>query len=242
MPPRLSELMNTLTRYGDLFISQFDSKEDEMRLIVRKFKEIADEVSGMQDITGAVRKGGAVTTGVSVGLGLLFAPFTGGASLALAVAGAAGGGGAVVGACSTKMALEKFGINKVENLGKDFMRIIEPMKTILEEIKTTCEKVVEKLSEVQAEKNLRNMEEFTDMRRRVSELKTKSEEGLQIITALTTFFDDLLLLIVAVFRVTPTSEKGEKLRASIIRSADQCQKVTDELEKMKDKVKDFTGK
>ena len=58
---------------------------------------------------------------------------------------------------------------KVEELGKDFMEIIEPLKKDLEEIKRTCEKLEQRSAELQAGITLRDMEELQRSLRRVSE-------------------------------------------------------------------------
>lgn len=232
--------MNKLVRCAKEFISQFDSSEGEMRRIVREFMEIADEVRNMQEGTDTARTAGAVGGGVTIGLGILFAPFTGGASLALAVAGVTIGGATVVGSNVTQVCKEKGYGKKVQELGEVFMHKVEPMKGNLEEIKTTCEELEQESRKHQAEKTLKNMEEFNDILRRVSELRTRSKGVLEIIIAALTSVNGLLQLIVAVVRVTSTPEQDAKLRASIIESSDQCKKVTDELEKMKDKVEVFT--
>ncbi|KAG7219032.1 hypothetical protein INR49_011676 [Caranx melampygus] len=218
LPPHLSELMNTLIKYAKEFISQFDSRESEMRRIVGELKKFADEVREMQEKTDAAA---VVAAGAGLAAGIIFAPFTVEASL---LAATAPGSLTVVGANTTKVFTEKKQAEKVEKLGRDFMNIIEPMKKTLEEIKTTCEELEEKSCEAQAEKTLRDMEEFKDVLRRVSELKTESKVVLNTIVGALTFLNELL-----------------ELRASIIRLADQCEQVTDELQKMRDKVKVFRG-
>ncbi|XP_035848910.1 uncharacterized protein LOC118493378 [Sander lucioperca] len=60
-------------------------------------------------------------------------------------------------------------IKKVEELGKDFMEIIERLKKDLEEIKRTCEKLEERSTELQAGITLTDMEDFQRILRRVSE-------------------------------------------------------------------------
>ena len=146
--------MNDLIKYAASFITGFDLTESKMREIVREFEKISDEVRKMQEKTDAVRTGG----GVIFALGLLAAPFAGGASLAAAAAAA--GGAVVVGANVTKKLVENKSLEKVEELGKQFMEKVEPLKKILKEIKTTCEKLEQKKTEAQAGNTLMEVKEF----------------------------------------------------------------------------------
>ncbi|XP_056260016.1 uncharacterized protein LOC130186764 [Seriola aureovittata] len=238
LPPNLSELMDTLIKYANSFIKDFDSSEGRMRQIVREFQEIAAKVRKMQGTTDTVRTGGAVAGGVALSAGILFAPFTGGASLLLGGAAAAAvGGGTVVGANITKVWKESGSAEEVEKLGREFRWIVEPMKKKLEEIQTTCKELEEKSSEVQAEKTLRDMKEFNMILTLISELREKAEGVLEILVTAFTSIDGLFRLIVAVFRVTATPEQDEQLRKSIIQSAGQCSKVTDEFDKMNKKLR-----
>lgn len=246
MPPHLSELMNKLTEHATSFISLFDKNQPKMRHIVKRFQEIAAEVRKNQETTDVVRTAGAVGGGVGVGVGLLAllaAPLTGGASLVVAAgaAGTAGVGGATVfGANISKIMKEKGSAEKVEKLGKEFMEIVEPLKNKLQEIKTTCEQLEQRSTEALTDNTLSDMEEFHMILRRVSKLKEKSKDMLVIVGEGMDIIGHLILLLVRVIRVTATPEEDQKLRDSILQSADQCQKVVYEFDKMKNELRSFT--
>lgn len=243
LPPDLSELMNKLIEHAASFTLQFDSSEPRMREIVEAFQKISEKVKGMQQTTDKVRTIG-VATGVAaivaIGTSILAVPFTGGTSLA--VGAALSGGFTVVGANVTKMWLESGNAQEAENLGKEFMAMIEPVKETLEEIKMTCEELEKKSAEAQAENALTDMEEFQRILRRVSELKTKSRGALNSSSLVLNVMNQLLVLIVAIIRFTATPEQDLKLREAIIQSADQCQKVVNEFDEMKKELTEFTGK
>ncbi len=240
LPPNLSELMNKLIKHGASFIKVFDNSEPKMRQIVGEFQVIAKEVKEMQERTDTVRRGGAVIGGVAL-IGIIAGPFTGGASL-LAAGAAATGGVAVVGANVTKVMKENGSATKVEKLGKEFLEIVETLKNDLEEIKTTCEKLEQQSAEVQAKNTLTDVDEFQRTIRRVSELRERSKKSLVVAVTVMEVIGNLLLLFLGILRVTATPEEDKKLRDSIIQSADQCQKVVVEFDKMKTELKDFTEK
>ncbi|XP_028273803.1 apolipoprotein L4-like [Parambassis ranga] len=248
LPPDLSELMNKLIEYGASFIKEFDTNEAEMRRIVDELKKIIEELKVEQERKNRQRKIGAAVTGVGglAAAAVFAAPFTGGLSLAVAgaVAGAAaaGGGGTVVHANVTKLRLEAESANKVEKLGKEFQLIVEPLKKILEEIQTTCERLEQKSTELQAKHTLRDMEEFKEILRRVSALKKRSEGAVETAVILIQEIANLLVFIVNVFRIFPTPEADEKLRESIRESADQCQRLIDEFDQMKKELRSFETK
>eukprot|EP00064_Thunnus_orientalis_P023681 superscaffoldBa00009210_g23935 len=210
-----------------------------MRHIVRRFQEIAAEVRKNQETTDGVRTRGAVVGGVGL-LALLAAPFTVVVSLVVAAGTAAVGGSFVVGANISKMMKENGSAKKVEELGKEFMEIVEPLKNELQEIKTTCEKLEQRSTEAQADNTLSNVEEFQTILRRVSELKKKSEGILVVVLEGMGTIGKMVTLLLRVFRVTATPEEDKKLRDSILQSADQSHTVVDEFDKMKNELGNFT--
>ncbi|XP_039635481.1 uncharacterized protein LOC120545306 [Perca fluviatilis] len=253
LSPHLSELMDKLKEHASSFIREFDSREP-MRQIVRKFREIPDEVRKMQKRTDEVRRAGAVTLVVSA-IGMPISLLAGGAALGAEAAGGAGGASALIatlwpraaaaaavittvgaigsvlaagsaiavaGANVTKGISENGSINKVKQLGKEFMEMVEPLKNDLEEIMRTCEELEQRSAERQAGITLTDMEDFQWI---VSELGSS---------------DGVLSTMWKFFTPTATPEEDRKLRDSIIQSADLSQKVIDDLEKMKEELKDFT--
>ncbi|TDH02489.1 hypothetical protein EPR50_G00173690 [Perca flavescens] len=133
---------------------------------------------------------------------------------------------------------ENGSVKKVEELGKEFMEMVEPLKKDLEEIKRTCEKLEQRSAELQAGITLTDMEEFQRSLTRVSELAGRSRVVLSASAILMSSIDVLLLLI----RVTATPEDDDKLRNSIIQSADCFQMIIGDCEKMKEELKDFSVK
>lgn len=246
LPPNLSELMDKLTEEAALFIQQFSTSEPRMREIVEEFLRISNKIKDMQWKMDTVRNVGAVTGGAAVaaavviGASIVAAPFTGGMSLPFGAA--AIGGVAVVAVNIRKMMSESGSAKKVEELGKEFMAIVEPMKKNLEEIKMTCEKLEEKSAEAQAENSLTDVEELQRCLRQVSELKEKSAGVLTESVSVLYVINQLLILIVSIFRVTATPENDKRLEEAIIQSADQSQKVVNELYEMRNELGDFTEK
>lgn len=242
LPPNLSELMDKLTEEAALFIQQFSTSEPRMREIVEEFLRISNKIKDMQWKMDTVRNVGAVTGGAAlvIGAAIVAAPFTGGMSLPFGAA--AIGGVAVVAANIRKMMSESGSAKKVEELGKEFMAIVEPMKKNLEEIKMTCEKLEEKSAEAQAENSLTDVEELQRCLRQVSELKEKSAGVLTESVSVLYAINQLLILIVSIFRVTATPENDKRLEEAIIQSADQSQKVVNELYEMRNELGDFTEK
>ncbi|XP_039635484.1 uncharacterized protein LOC120545308 isoform X1 [Perca fluviatilis] len=70
---------------------------------------------------------------------------------------------------------ENRSIKKVEELGKEFMEMVEPLKKDLEEIKRMCEKLEQRSAEDQAGNTLADMEELQRSLRRVSEDRRERE-------------------------------------------------------------------
>lgn len=165
-------------------------------------------------------------------------------SLLAAGTAAAGCGAAVVGAkrSKEKRREENESLKEVEKLGKEFMKLVEPLKNDLQEIKTTCEKLEERSTEVQAENTLSELEELKMILRRVSELGKMIGEGVIAVVTVFEMIDNLLTLFVIIIRFTATPEEDKKFRESIIQSGDQCQKVVDKFNMMKEKLSEFRGK
>ncbi|XP_047425438.1 uncharacterized protein LOC124996453 [Mugil cephalus] len=161
------------------------------------------------------------------------------AATVVAVVVIVGGGLAVVYSNITKQRLEKQRLKEVEDLGEELKKIIEPMKEILQEIKTTCEQLEQKSTEAQTEITLRDVEESRWILGRVNVLEKKSGGALDVVVMMMKRMKDLL---VAVFRLTSTPEEDQKLRDAIIQSADQSLKVLSDFERMKEALREFTGR
>ncbi|XP_069028933.1 uncharacterized protein [Embiotoca jacksoni] len=240
LPLMFSKLHDKVNTDVDSFTELFDISEPEMRRIVADFQRISEEVKTMQRDTDIVRKVGGgigvvagiagIVGGIAGIVGVLAAPLTGGTSLLVAGAAVGGGVGVVVANISKKLK-ENGSMKKVEERGKDFMKLVEPLKEKLEGIQTTCKQFEESVDG--AENTLKDVEEMKEILRRVSELRKKSRGALDVAVSVLQNINQVLVLIVAIFIVLPTPEQDKKLRESIIQSADQSQKVVDEFNGMK---------
>ncbi|XP_042250878.1 uncharacterized protein LOC121885456 [Thunnus maccoyii] len=247
----LSKLMNKLTERARSFKTQFDKNERRMRQIVREYQKIADEVREMQATTETVRKVGLIAVGVGAGFCILAAPFTGGLSLVGAAvaaevgetvaAVAAGGAATVVGANIAQTMKENGSAKKVKELVTEFMKIIEAMKNNTQEINMTCEKLEQRSVAALADNTLSNVGQFQMTLKKVSNLGRKTVTVLTLAVTVIDFLDKLMTFFGKVFRVTATPEEDQRLRDSILQSADQCQTIVDEFDKMKNELRNFTG-
>ncbi|XP_039635492.1 uncharacterized protein LOC120545312 [Perca fluviatilis] len=240
LSPHLSELMYKLKYHAASSMREFDRREQKMRQIVRKFREIPDEVRKMQKRTDEVKRlvtGVLVVSAIIMPIGLLAGRAvvaeatlwpSAAAAAVITTVGTIGSvlaaGSAIVVACAnvTKGISENGSINKVKQLGKEFMEMVEPLKNDLEEIMRMCEELEQRSAERQAGITLTDMEDFQWI---VSELGRS---------------DGVLSTMWKFFTPTATPEEDRKLRDSIIQSADLSQKVIDDLKKMKEELKDFT--
>lgn len=228
------ELMNTFITLACSFNKDFGVQSSKLREIVEGLNKTAMEVKQMQTTTGMVRMAGAVTTGVGLVAAVVAAPFTGGLSLATAAGAAVAGGGVatVVGVNVTKKILENGRALEVESQGREFVKIVEPLKKKLEEINTTCEKMQLEKAKAKAQITLADMAVL-------SELQEKSKESVRVAATGMQWIDDLLTLMIDIFTVIPTTEKDNKLADGIIQSADQSQKIIDQFDQMKNELRKF---
>lgn len=74
----------------------------------------------------------------------------------------------------------------------------------------------------------------------MSHLKEMSS-GLLIVTETLDVMGGLVMLIKEAFRVTATPEEDQKLRDAIKKAVDQSQKIIEEFDKMRTKLKEFTS-
>ncbi|XP_028273158.1 uncharacterized protein LOC114443400 isoform X1 [Parambassis ranga] len=225
LPPEFSELMDKLSKDGASFIKETDAREPTMRRIVAELKRISRDLAATQEAfdqgkraqAEAAHQAAWFTLGMSY---VVAAPFVAYTNI-------------------SKSRAEAESANKVEKLGKEFQQEVEPLKKILEEIQTTCERLEQEFTERQAKHTLRDMEEFQEILRRVSALKKRSEGAVDVVTAVFHMFRNMLFFIVNVFRFSPTPEDDRKLRESIRESADQSQRVVDEFDQMKKELTSF---
>lgn len=228
LPPQLSELIIKLIEHADSFIGVFDNKESKMKGIEREFEKIGAEVKEKLKTASLVRG-----VGIGVGLlGLLAAPFTGGASLAAAAAGFT----ISVGAMIVQFIIENGSAEKLERLGKEFMKIVKPMNKELAEIMAISEELEQKSTEIQDEDMRADMEEFQKVIRRVGSTSVQLKAELQKVII---FLNELVRLIVKILKTTLNIEEDKKLPGFIIKSGAQCRTIICDFSETKKELQAF---
>lgn len=209
----ISELMDTLIINVNSFICQFDSRAVRMRRIVRDFQEIADKFRKMQEKSNRVR------TAVAVGAGVAVIIFVG--LIGLLFAPITGGLSLVL----TVLAAAAGGVAVI---------CANITKTMKERNAERVENLGEDLMSI-IKPMKRNLEKIKTV---CEEMKLKSFE----VQAEQTLNDmDEFIMITTISMINMREERrGASLETFLILSADQCEKVINELRKMKDKVKVFT--
>ncbi|XP_044189111.1 uncharacterized protein LOC122968170 [Thunnus albacares] len=236
LPPNLSELMNKLVKHAASFISLFEDNKPKMTQIVREFEKFTAELKKMQNTMDDIRRPRTVERSVFAGpLGMF-------GLRGVAIGAETAVRTAVAYSVNIGKVIKQTGIaNKVEEQGKEFMEIVEPLKENLEEIKTTCEKMEQRSTELQVGLTLSDVEEFRWLITRVPELKEMSRETLSVTVEVINIMKKMLLFVVKIVRDCLTLEEDKELRDTIYKSADQCQKVVDKFDKMKNELRNFTG-
>lgn len=192
---------------------------------------IYEVVKQMPRTTDTVR-----TTGViSAGLGLIAAtatPLPRGLNLLAAIGGAAAAGGlaAVVAANLIKTLEENESAKEVDKKIQEFRDIVKPLKRKLEGVKT-CE-----IYTTSADRN----DQFQMILQRASGLRESGAIGLTYGVPVLSIIGNLLTHIS--LRVIATPEKDRELRHSLIQSADESHKAIDELQTIRNKLKDIIEK
>lgn len=242
LPPQLGELMDTLVEQAQSFITAFDQSEPSLTHTAGEIHKIIDQIGEMQKTAGMFTRGG----GVSAGLGLLIcvvglsaAPFSGGASVnAVIVGGLVAAFGRAVGVTANvaKTVKENSFGKEVAKLGERFMQMVEPLRSEVEHIKTTCEQLEEKSRGIQAECVLADLEELEKI---LLELRTRSRKLSSVILAVIQEINTTLRIITNFFRLTGRPEEDKRLSDVIMSSGHCCQKVIYELEAMKKDLKDI---
>lgn len=233
LPPQLSELIIKLIEHADSFIRVFDNEESKMKGVERVFEKIGAEVKEKLK-TACLARG----VGIGVGLlGLLAAPFTGGASLAAAAAvGTVAGVTITVGAMIALFIIQNGSAEKLERLGKEFMKIVKPMNKELAEIMAISEKLEQKSTEIQDEDMRADMEEFQKVIRRVGSTSVQVKAELQKVIM---FFSELVRLIMKVMKTTLSPEEDKKLPGFIIKSGAQCRTIIRDFNETKKELQAF---
>lgn len=219
LPPHLSDPLCRCCESACSFIALHEENATRMRAIVQELSEISDQVKEMHGETYTSN----VTGGLVIGGGLLItylarrtAVREGAGDMAILPAILVGGA-LVIAGCRTvfksntkETVAEKESIKKVEQLGTEFMTIVEGQKNFLEEIKKVSDELEENSSFLkttagaQAQTTLSEIGEFMRFLRRMKELQVDF-----------------------------------KARDFISELASQCGKTVDEVAKIRSKLRDF---
>lgn len=247
LPPHLSDPLYRLCEIGKLFIELYECKKGRMQVIANELGEISKEIKEMQKGTNASRMIGVALGGLGI-LALGAATYLGGAGKMTMLGGAAAvGGGAtsVIIANAIKVATEETSLRTVEQLGNEFMEIVELQKDVLEEIQEVSQELEKKSSSLmtrtraQARKGLLTTEQLQQFVTQTAKLAERSKAVMDVTLTVLRRMRELLNFIVSITRITPTSEEDAKLRHCITGSALQCEKTVYEFAKMRNALKDF---
>lgn len=229
LPSHLSVPLKRLCETALSFVALHEDNEKRTQAIVQELKEISDKVKELQDETFRTSAIWTGLGGLGAGSGLLTAFFAGVAAtgegagrmatlaaggLSLVAAGSAAIAGAtVIKANAKKAAAEKESMRTVEQLGKEFMNIVEQQKKSLKEIKQVSDELCENSSILM------------------------TTAGAQAKTALSEM-EELQRLLRRIFK-PPEDLNARNFISELVR---QCEKTVDEVAKIKSKLKAFEEK
>ncbi|KAK1881358.1 adenylate kinase [Dissostichus eleginoides] len=241
LPSQLSGLLNNLCETGRLFNEEYESKKPRTQAIAVELVEISNNLKVVQNNLNKARLHGEVVggLGLTVGLAAAFLPAPGKLALCLA-----GGMAAVCGliwaltANATKAMTEIMSIIKIEDLGKEFMQIIELQKGLLVDIKTVSEELEEK-SRNQAKIGLMKTEELQQLLKQTATLSEKSKEVVDGTLNTLRQVKELLDFIITLTSNTLTAEEDAKLRDFITDAALLCENTVLEFAEMRNVLRDY---
>lgn len=237
----LATIVTDFNHHRDSFIRKFDRKESRMMDIARQFDTIIERVNEIIQNANAAKTGGLIGTGAGLGLvvvGCLAAPFTAGAGLALAAGGAAGaaaGGAVAIGAVIVKDTKESGRAKEIEELGKEFMQLAEPLNEDLREIKALVIKMQQNAMEQHLMGRLGRIQGF------FTQVRGINEQVLTEIDNIMAFLRELVQLILIILKQISTSEHNREFTDKIVKSGDECRKAIREFKGMKKELLRFGG-
>lgn len=209
--------MDTLVKQAQSFITAFDHSEPSLTQTAGEIQKIIDQIDEMQRAAGMFTRGGGVSTALGLlicGVGLSAAAVSSAAIISAVIVGGivatfGHAVGVAVNVTKTREKENNFG-KEVAKLGERFMQMVEPLRSEVEHIKTTCAQLEEKSRGVEAECVLADLEELEKI---LLELRTRSGKLRH--------------------------EEDKQLSDVIINSGRCCQKVINELEAMKKNLNDI---
>lgn len=204
-------------QHGNSIIKQFSSQDTKARDILSK--RIFEDIKEMQRNTESLKSAGICPEEIGAKVlmsAALAAPPNQGLSL---VATADGGATAL-------------DVNILISEDRNFIENVELLKKSLEEIKSTFKKLEKESAEARVEITPTDMKEVWISHIYVFKLK-EMNEGLIEFEKLLQVMDKLVTLTGRTIRVHPTHEVVKELKKSILLSADQCQVVVSECNKVK---------
>lgn len=205
-------------QHGNSIIKHFSSQDTKAREILSK--RIFDDIKEMQRNTESLKSAGVCTGEIGAKVlmsAALAAPPNRGLSL---VAASADDGAAAL------------DVNILISEDRNFIENCELLKKSLEEIKSTFKKLEKESAEARVEITPTDMKEVWISHIYVFKLK-EMNEGLIEFEKLLQVMDKLVTLTGRTIRVHPTHEVVKELKKSILLSADQCQVVVSECNKVK---------
>ncbi|TNM91821.1 hypothetical protein fugu_018832 [Takifugu bimaculatus] len=242
LPPQLCELMDTLVKQAQSLITAFDHSKPGLTQTAGEIQKIIDQIDEMERAAGMFTRGGGVSAALGLiicGVGLSAAPFSSAASInAVIVGGIVATFGRAVGVTAnvTKTVKENNFGKKVAKLGERFMQMVEPLRSEVKHIRTTCAQLEEKSRGVEAECVLADLEELEKI---LLELRTRSGKLSSVVLAVMQEINTTLRIITNFFRLTGRHEEDNRLSDVIVNSGRCCQKVINELEAMKKNLNDI---
>lgn len=211
-----------------------------MKAIAKQFDKIAADVQKKLDNADDFMKGVLIGGGVGLGvaaLGVLAAPFTGGASLVVSAGALAGsvGGVAALGlfTCIVKALIESGGARDLEKLGKEFMELARPLNDHLREIKTLSNRLQQNAIECVF------MGKLNEIQRLFTRVTDVSEQVYVQMQRMMEFMGDLVRLVLIILKKISSPEQDKELTEKIVKSGTECWKTIREFQRMKEELQSF---
>lgn len=248
LPRHLSDLLNRLGETGRSFIDLYEDKKDRMQAIASTLQEISTEVKEMHKDKKSTGTIGSALGAVGIAAALVGGLFSASAGKLLVFGGAlafSGGTAAIVAANVTKGTQEKKCILKVEELLKEFKTITEWTNPILNQIKHVSAELEQNVSSLmtrtreQAEISLVTTEQLQQFPQQIADLAEQSKKFISVTEILHRELKEVFRSFISLGNVIATNRNDKKLSSCIAESASHCQKIANDLAKMRMMLEDF---
>lgn len=248
LPRHLSDLLNRLGETGRSFIDLYEDKKDRMQAIASTLQGISTEVKEMHKDKKSTGSIGSALGAVGIAAALVGGLCSASAGKLLVFGGALAfsvGTAAIVTANVTKGTQEKKCILKVEELFKEFMTITEWTNSILNQIKHVSAELEQNVSSLmtrtreQAEISLVTTEQLQQFPQQIADLAEQSKKCISVTENLHRHLKEVFHSFISLGNITATNRNDKKLSSCIARSASLCQKIANDLAKMRMMFEDF---